>query len=51
MSSYLLVLGGLLLVGGRLADVYGRRRVFLTGLVDLHALLAHGRAWPAAAAC
>lgn len=33
VSSYLLVLGGLLLVGGRVADVYGRRRVFLIGLV------------------
>jgi EmrB/QacA subfamily drug resistance transporter len=32
VSSYLLVLGGLLLVGGRVADVYGRRRVFLAGL-------------------
>ena len=32
VSSYLLVLAGLLLAGGRLADVYGRRRVFLTGL-------------------
>jgi EmrB/QacA subfamily drug resistance transporter len=32
VSSYLLVLAGLLLVGGRLADVYGRRRIFLTGL-------------------
>ena len=32
VSSYLLVLAGLLLVGGRVADVYGRRRVFLTGL-------------------
>ena len=32
MSSYLLVLGGLLLVGGRVADVFGRRRVFLVGL-------------------
>jgi EmrB/QacA subfamily drug resistance transporter len=33
VSSYLLVLGGLLLVGGRVADVFGRRRIFLTGLV------------------
>jgi len=33
VSSYLLVLGGLLLVGGRIADVYGRRRMFLAGLV------------------
>jgi EmrB/QacA subfamily drug resistance transporter len=32
VSSYLLVLGGLLLVGGRIADVFGRRRMFLTGL-------------------
>jgi EmrB/QacA subfamily drug resistance transporter len=33
VSSYLLVLGGLLLVGGRIADVYGRRLVFFAGLV------------------
>jgi EmrB/QacA subfamily drug resistance transporter len=33
VSSYLLVLGGLLLVGGRVADVYGRRRMFIAGLV------------------
>jgi EmrB/QacA subfamily drug resistance transporter len=32
VSSYLLVLAGLLLAGGRVADVYGRRRVFLIGL-------------------
>jgi len=32
VSSYLLVLGSLLLVGGRIADVYGRRRMFLAGL-------------------
>src|ERR1700683_299485 len=33
VSSYLLVLGGLLLVGGRIAGVYGRRRMSLAGLV------------------
>jgi EmrB/QacA subfamily drug resistance transporter len=33
VSSYLLLLGGLLLVGGRAADIFGRRRVFLIGLV------------------
>src|SRR5579859_3293943 len=33
VSSYLLTLAGLLLVGGRLADVFGRRRVFQLGLV------------------
>jgi EmrB/QacA subfamily drug resistance transporter len=32
VSSYLLVLGGLLLVGGRVADIFGRRRMFLLGL-------------------
>ncbi|MBF8184870.1 MFS transporter [Nonomuraea sp. K274] len=32
VSSYILVFAGLMLAGGRLADVYGARRVFLTGL-------------------
>ena len=32
VSSYILVFAGLLLVGGRLADAYGRRRLFLAGL-------------------
>src|SRR3954470_3192969 len=32
VSSYILVFAGLLLAGGRLADAYGRRRLFLIGL-------------------
>ena len=32
VSSYILVFAGLLLAGGRLADLYGRRRLFMAGL-------------------
>src|SRR6059036_1356181 len=32
-DAYLLTLGSLLLVGGSLGDLYGRRRVFAAGLV------------------
>ncbi|MHB1614562.1 MAG: MFS transporter [Actinomycetes bacterium] len=32
VSGYILVFAGLLLAGGRLADAFGRRRLFLTGL-------------------
>jgi EmrB/QacA subfamily drug resistance transporter len=32
VSSYILVFSGLMLVGGRLADVFGRRRLFVGGL-------------------
>jgi EmrB/QacA subfamily drug resistance transporter len=32
-TGYLLVISSLLLTGGRLADVYGRRRMYLTGTV------------------
>jgi EmrB/QacA subfamily drug resistance transporter len=31
VSAYIVVFGGLVLLGGRLADLFGRRRVFLTG--------------------
>ena len=36
VSGYILVFASLLLAGGRLADVFGRKRLFLIGLVDLH---------------
>jgi EmrB/QacA subfamily drug resistance transporter len=32
VTGYTLVFGGLMLLGGRLADLYGRRRMLLTGL-------------------
>ncbi|MCX5243734.1 MFS transporter [Streptomyces sp. NBC_00201] len=50
MSAYLLSFGGLLLLGGRTADLLGRRRVFMTGtlLFGLSSLLC-GFAWSAGA--
>ena len=32
VSAYVLAFGGLLLLGGRLADLFGRRRLFIAGL-------------------
>ena len=32
VNAYLLTFGGFLLLGGRLGDLYGRRRLFLIGL-------------------
>jgi len=31
INAYMLAFGGLLLLGGRIADLYGRRRIFLAG--------------------
>ena len=46
ISAYALVFGGLLLLGGRAADLLGRRRVFLAGLlVFTAASLLAGLAW------
>ena len=45
MNAYTLVFGGLLLLGGRLGDLFGRRRLFLAGIaVFTAASLAGGLA-------
>jgi EmrB/QacA subfamily drug resistance transporter len=46
LSAYALFFGGVLLLGGRLADLLGRRRLFIAGLVlfTISSLLA-GLAW------
>ena len=46
VSAYALLFGGLLLLGGRVADLLGRRRLFIGGLVVFTlASLASGLAW------
>src|SRR3954471_19800557 len=46
ISAYALVFGGFLLLGGRAADMLGRRRVFLVGIVTFTvASLLAGLAW------
>jgi EmrB/QacA subfamily drug resistance transporter len=46
ISAYALAFGGLLLLGGRAADLLGRRRVFMAGiLLFAAASLACGLAW------
>jgi EmrB/QacA subfamily drug resistance transporter len=46
ISAYALLFGGFLLLGGRVADLIGRRRVFIAGLVVFgSASLVSGLAW------
>jgi EmrB/QacA subfamily drug resistance transporter len=46
LNSYTLVFGGLLLLGGRAGDLFGRRRMFMAGvLIFALASLAGGFAW------
>ena len=46
ISAYALLFGGFLLLGGRAADLLGRRRLFLTGIaVFTVASLISGFAW------
>ena len=50
VSAYALTFGGLLLLGGRAADLLGRRRVFMTGVFFFAAAsLMCGLAWSPAA--
>ena len=50
VSAYALTFGGLLLLGGRAADLLGRRRVFMTGVfLFTAASLVCGLAWSPAA--
>src|ERR1700730_13325867 len=54
VNAYTLTFGGFLLLGGRLADLVGRRRMFMTGLVlfslaSLAGGLAQSEAWLIAA--
>ncbi|HET9675203.1 MAG TPA: MFS transporter [Gaiellaceae bacterium] len=46
VSAYALLFGGFLLLGGRIADLYGRRRLFVAGLIVFTgASLISGLAW------
>jgi EmrB/QacA subfamily drug resistance transporter len=46
LNSYTLVFGGLLLLGGRAGDLFGRRRMFMIGILIFSvASLAGGFAW------
>jgi len=50
LSAYALTFGGLLLLGGRAADLLGRRRVFMAGVLFFTAAsLLCGLAWSPAA--
>jgi EmrB/QacA subfamily drug resistance transporter len=50
LSAYALTFGGLLLLGGRAADLLGRRRLFMTGVLAFTAAsLLCGLAWSPAA--
>ncbi len=46
ITAYTLAFGGLLILGGRLADTIGRRRAFLTGLTGFALASAAGGAAP-----
>src|SRR4051812_47434884 len=54
VNAYVLVFGGFLLLGGRMADLLGRRRIFIVGLIlfaaaSLAGGLAQSAGWLVAA--
>ena len=51
ITAYALAFGGLLIVGGRLSDLLGRKRTFIVGLVGFAAASALGGAAPASVPC
>lgn len=46
VTAYALTFGGLLLLGGRIADLAGRKRTFIIGLAGFAAASALGRCDP-----
>ena len=51
MTSYTLTFGGLLLLGGRAGDVFGRRRMFIGGVALFTVASLLGGLAPAPAGC
>jgi MFS family permease len=50
VSGYILTYGGFLLLGGRLADLLGRRRMLIVGLI-VFALASLAGGWPTVRGC
>jgi MFS family permease len=50
VSSYAVTFGGFLLLGGRAADLFGHRRMFISGLF-LYAISSLWGAWPTVREC
>ena len=51
VNAYTLTFAGFLMLGGRSADLLGRRRVFLVGIGAVRPVLAGVRASPTPAGC
>src|SRR2546423_7341932 len=48
VNGYILTYGGFLLLGGRMADLLGRRRMLVTGLIVFAGASLTGGVWPTA---